>query len=280
MTESKVNRKNYVSVQGFMVRDLQLKGNELLIYAIIYGFSQAENQVFSGSLQYLADWTNSTKQGVLRCLKSLIKKGYIQKNDKTLNGVKFCEYCATDLNTVLNKVEYPINQSLSNGIKDSLPNIIGLDNTEDTINQKNREKENPSLTLFEKFYNEYQLSDSLIPKIREWLTYKHERKDDYTEQGLRSLLKKIKNKGKEFGDKAVCDLIDDCMANNWKGIIFDRLKPQSNSKPQGRAKSYDVDSFFEASVARSWEEKEEPKTAAEDEELQERLIALKERLSK
>lgn len=278
MSESKVNRKNYVSVQGFMVRDLQLKGNELLIYAIIYGFSQAENQVFSGSLQYLADWTNSTKQGVLRCLKSLIKKGFIQKNDKTINGVKFCEYCATDLNTVLNIVEYPIDQSLTNGIKDSLPNNIVSDNTVDTIKQ-NKEKENPSLILFEKFYNEYQLSDSLISKMREWLTYKNERKDDYTEQGLRSLLKKIKNKGKEFGDKAVCDLIDDCMANNWKGIIFDRLKPQSKSTPQGRAKSYDVDSFFEASVARAWEEKEEPKTAAEDEELQERIIALKERLS-
>lgn len=278
MAESKVNRKNYVSVQGFMVRDLELKGNELLIYAIIYGFSQAENQVFGGSLQYLADWTNSTKQGVLRCLKSLIKKGYIQKNDKTLNGVKFCEYYITDLNTVLNKVEYPIKQSLSNGIKDSLPNNIGLDITEDTINQKNREKENPSLVLFEKIYSEYQLSDALVSKMREWLIYKHERKDDYAEQGLKSLLKKIKNKSKEFGDNAVCDLIDDCMANNWRGIIFERLKPQRNSKPQGRSKSYDVDSFFEASVARAWEEKESPKTVAEDESLRERAEALKEKL--
>jgi hypothetical protein len=50
-------------------------------------------------------------------------------------------------------------------------------------------------------------------------------------------------------------------------------------KQQGRAKSYDVDSFFEASVVKTWEEKEAPKTAAEDEALQERLIALRERLS-
>ena len=71
MAENKVKRENYITIQGFMLTDLKLKGNELLIYACIYGFSQAENQVFNGSLQYLADWTNSTKQGVIKCLKSL-----------------------------------------------------------------------------------------------------------------------------------------------------------------------------------------------------------------
>lgn len=126
MAESRVKRENYITVQGFMLTDLKLKGNELLIYACIYGFSQAENQVFNGSLQYLADWTNSTKQGVIRCLKSLLEKEYITKIEKNINGVKFCEYYATDLNTVLNKVEYPIKQSLTGGIKQSLPNNIDL----------------------------------------------------------------------------------------------------------------------------------------------------------
>ena len=97
----KVIRENYISVQGWMIRDLHLKGNELIIYACIYGFSQAENQVFSGSLQYLADWTNTTKQSVVNCLKSLTEKGYIVKTDKIINGVKFCEYHAKNLNEVL-----------------------------------------------------------------------------------------------------------------------------------------------------------------------------------
>ena len=69
---SKVKNENFVAIQGWMVTELGLKGNSLLIYAIIYGFSQAEGQVFTGSLQYLADWTNSTKQGVLKNLKKLI----------------------------------------------------------------------------------------------------------------------------------------------------------------------------------------------------------------
>ena len=135
MAESKVKRENYITVQGFMLTDLKLKGNELLIYACIYGFSQTENQVFNGGLQYLADWVNSTKQSVIKCLKSLEEKGYIIKREKYINGVKSCEYYTTELNTLLNKVEYPIKQSLTGGIKQSLTNNIELDKLLDNIKE-------------------------------------------------------------------------------------------------------------------------------------------------
>ena len=135
MAGSKVKRENYITVQGFMLTDLKLKGNELLIYACIYGFSQTENQVFNGGLQYLADWVNSTKQSVIKCLKSLEEKGYIIKREKYINGVKSCEYYTTELNTLLNKVEYPIKQSLTGGIKQSLTNNIELDKLLDNIKE-------------------------------------------------------------------------------------------------------------------------------------------------
>lgn len=131
MKESKVKDENYISIQGWMITKLGLKGNELLIYAIIYGFSQTEDQTFNGSLQYLADWTNSTKQGVTKNLKSLVEKGYIVKDDKYINNVKFCEYYATELNGVLNKVEQGMQQSLTGyttkfntGMQQSLTNNI------------------------------------------------------------------------------------------------------------------------------------------------------------
>lgn len=126
MADNKVKSENFVTIQGFMVKDLKLKGNELLIYAIIYGFSQTEGQVFNGSLQYLADWTNSTKQGVSKSLKLLVEKGCLQKNEKYINGVKFCEYYATKFNRVLNKVDGGMQQSLIGGIKQSLTNNIDI----------------------------------------------------------------------------------------------------------------------------------------------------------
>lgn len=140
----KVKNENFIVIQGYMINDLELKGNELLIYAIINGFSQEEGQVFSGSLQYLAEWTNSTKQGVIKNLKSLIDKGYIGKNEKFINGVKFCEYYSTKFNGVLNKVEQGIKQSLTGGIKQSLPNNIDINNIDNKINNNIDNKYSPA----------------------------------------------------------------------------------------------------------------------------------------
>ena len=121
-----MNADNYINIQGWMRTDLDLKGNELLVYAIIYGFSQTENQKFTGSLQYLADWCGATKQGILKNLKSLIDKGLIEKTDVVINGVKYCEYSCI----VLNSVEYPIKQSLINNIANNKEDktILSKDN--------------------------------------------------------------------------------------------------------------------------------------------------------
>lgn len=154
--ESRVKQENFIVVQGWMISELQLKGNELLVYAIIYGFSQAENQVFTGSLQYLADWTNSTKNGVVKCLKSLVLKGYIEKLDKIINGVKFCEYSATKLNTLCNKVVYPMQQSCMGGVQQSLPNNISINNRENNIknNIGNKRFVKPTLEEVQAYCNE------------------------------------------------------------------------------------------------------------------------------
>ena len=139
MAENKVNRENYINIQGWMITDLELKGNELLIYAIIYGFSQAESQTFGGGLKYLADWTNSTKRSVMNCLQSLIDKGHIGKVEKIINGVKFCEYYA--ISPVVNKVHHGgekssiggENSSMGGGEKSS-PNNININKLNNNLN--------------------------------------------------------------------------------------------------------------------------------------------------
>ena len=128
MGESKVNPEQYIVLQGWMISDLNLKGNELIIYACIYGFSQAENQVFNGSLQYLADWTNSTRQTVINSLKSLIEKGYIEKTDKVINGVKFCEYQSKKLTGVVKNFDGGSQKNGAGGSQKSLPNNIAINN--------------------------------------------------------------------------------------------------------------------------------------------------------
>lgn len=80
-------KNNYIVVQSWMARELGLKGNRLLVYAIVYGFSQTEKQVCSCGLDYFQAWTNSTKQGVLNTLDSLESDGLIERV-KNIGGDK------------------------------------------------------------------------------------------------------------------------------------------------------------------------------------------------
>ena len=123
-----------------MISDLGLKGNELLIYAIIFGFSQDGETKFKGSLSYLSEWTNSTKQGILKNLKSLMEKGLINKLECVDNGVKKVEYYATKFNG-------GIKQSLTGGIKQSLPNNLYIDNLVDNIEKEKINKKEKNKTL-------------------------------------------------------------------------------------------------------------------------------------
>ena len=136
---SKVLNENFITIQGWMVNELGLKGNELIVYAIIYGFSQAENQVFNGSLQYIADWLNTSKQTVINTLKHLQEKELIEKKEQYLNGVKFCEYYSKNLNEVFKKFDWGYSKNLTGGIQNFLPNNI-LDNKKDNIDNNIKEK--------------------------------------------------------------------------------------------------------------------------------------------
>ncbi len=140
---------------------------------------------------------------------------------------------------------------------------ISVDHAEEEKEEdKNKkEKENKSVretthTLFARLLPDYLLSDSLQAKMGEWVKYKTERKEPYKEQGMKSLLRQVENKALQYGDDAVCSLIDECMANNWKGIIFDRLQ-QSQRKPAAggyhrQTKAEELNDFY--TMAENWSE--------------------------
>lgn len=88
----KIKRENYITIQGFMVLDLGLSGNELLAYALIYGFCQLESSEYNGSISYLCDWLNISRSTAIRTLQILTEKQLIQKRSYDLNNVTFNKY--------------------------------------------------------------------------------------------------------------------------------------------------------------------------------------------
>jgi len=77
--ESRIKPGNFVTIQDWMPTSLNLSGNELLIYAIIYGFSQIDGQYYYGSKQYLADWCSISIKAVKNILDRLIENGLLLK---------------------------------------------------------------------------------------------------------------------------------------------------------------------------------------------------------
>ena len=89
-----VKEGTYISIQSWMRNELNLSGTELLVYAIIYGFSQDGETKYTGSRQYLADWCGCSVRSIQNVLNDLTDRGLLTKYEIFKNGVKLCEYVA------------------------------------------------------------------------------------------------------------------------------------------------------------------------------------------
>jgi hypothetical protein len=127
--------------------------------------------------------------------------------------------------TVWSNIKHHLNTSKNRAISGSKGGKTSSKN-ESKDNKQNSKR----LSLYLYIFNSLYLKDKyiLINKIEEWLNYKEERGENYKETGLKSLLTQIESNAKKYGEENVIKLIDECMASNYKGLIFTKLK---NIKP-------------------------------------------------
>ena len=154
---------NYYTVNGWMINRLGLSGNELILYAVIYGFSQVEESYFKGSLNYLKGWINASIPTIIKALKSLVKKGLIAKHEETIDKVRRCYYQVTK-----ESLEGGTKESLVGGTKETLVN-----NNKDIDIEKKKElsNDNPKkaeVLSFEDFYDTYPLHKSKQQAEKSW----------------------------------------------------------------------------------------------------------------
>lgn len=127
----------HFTITEMMTRELGLKGSELLVYAVINGYSQKEQGCFYGSHSWLA-WLLNMHPDTVNCtLKNLVKKGLITKRDIILDGTRRCEYTTRKIRVPENS-EYPENSAEAPG-KSGYTNI--KDNKDITPNPKARTRE-------------------------------------------------------------------------------------------------------------------------------------------
>lgn len=88
-----INNESYVVIWGWMLNNLKLKWNELLVYATIYSFTNwTDEHCYRWSASYLSERCWLQRRQTMNVLKSLEEKWYIERKERTDNGVKFVDY--------------------------------------------------------------------------------------------------------------------------------------------------------------------------------------------
>ena len=146
-----IKSENFITIQGWMTQ-LDLKGNELIAYALIYGFSQDGKSFFQGTSSYISEWLGVSKVATLDILKRLVEKKYIIKQSSIKNNVTYCNYRSNKevvnklnhtaqetLPPPVKKLNHPGKETLPPPGKETLPHIINTYNKQ-TINTKGKRK--------------------------------------------------------------------------------------------------------------------------------------------
>lgn len=92
------DKGTYTAIQDWML-DLGLDIYGVLAFAVIFGFSQDGESAFTGSLAYLARKMCCCRAKAIKTLNMMVEKGYLEKNVRNMNGVKFPEYRVSALYT-------------------------------------------------------------------------------------------------------------------------------------------------------------------------------------
>lgn len=75
-----MTKERYIVIQEWMLT-LDLNVNELIAYALIYGFCQDGESDFHGSIDYVAHWCKVGRRQAIRILNSLVTKGVVSKEE-------------------------------------------------------------------------------------------------------------------------------------------------------------------------------------------------------
>lgn len=197
----------YIVILPWMREDLDLKGNELLVYALIHGFSQEAQGCFFGSLDYISKACGCSRPTAIETLKKLRERGLVYKRELIENNVKLCQYTAI---TGGSKETLPPVKNLNRGSKEILPegSKETLLNIKTTIDNKKIAKGMPTLSLpfsSQKFIDTW----NALCEEKEW------------KKKTRNALQLALNKLGRYHEDFAIELIEKTIAGGWKGVVFD-----------------------------------------------------------
>lgn len=258
-----IHNTDYNSIQGWM-HHLGLKSIiEIAAYSIIYGFSKDGKSEFKGSISYIQEWLLCSKPTAIKVMRTLESKGLVYKRQIDVNGVIFNRYSVNldvvkKFNPLSNNFTTQSN-NFTGGSKEILHNIEN--NIEDNIESRSNSpiiNNSPITTpntplspqgeIQKKKKKELDFSNvdpAFGETILQWLEYKRERKQTYTQKGFNVFYKRlIELSGND--PYVARKIVEQSMGNNYQGIF--ELKQQ-----YGTTVSKPTDAqLLKAAIDQSW----------------------------
>ena len=212
-----------------MILDLQLKGNELIVFAIINGYSQDGESCFSGHLARLQEWTSLSKQSIITILSSLQEKGLITKFPVTINGVNRTGYRAVK---VVKKLDQPKKRKVKKldqeGQKTLPPKVKKVDPIKDSVNDSKKTDDSVTDISEEEFLTAILGLGVSEQTAYDWMKVRKAKRAKCTVSAVDFVTKEIE-KAKKYGHTA-----EECIAlsaaNSWQGFQAKYIVPELNKK--------------------------------------------------
>lgn len=130
-----MKNENYINIQGWMIKELNLKGNELILFAIIYGFSQDGKSEYFGSIRYISEALKISTRTSAQLIRNLLDK-------KLIKRVSESHYIVEESNTLWKKVIQGVEESNTLGVEES------------NTNNNNSINKNTNLNILVEIYKE------------------------------------------------------------------------------------------------------------------------------
>lgn len=179
------------------------------------------------SYHAMADATGMSVQNVRTAIRHLKQTGEIEmKSFRDFSIVTIVNYDRYQADNSLDNSQLTVCQQADNS------QLTTIEESKKARKQESKKEKDgagaPTPDPAERF------NEPVRSAVRDWLNYKKERREAYKSTGLKSLLTEIENRVKRHGEQAVAEVIRLSMANNWRGIIWDRITETIPEKPKYR----------------------------------------------
>ncbi|MCK5015437.1 MAG: helix-turn-helix domain-containing protein [Candidatus Peribacteraceae bacterium] len=208
----------YINIQGWMINKLKLKGNELILFGLIFGFSQDGESKFRGSISYIEKALSVSRKTAISIATKLVEKNYILKEKNTTGSL------------------YSVNTTLVEKLHQGSVESTLVTSVETTPNNN---KPNNNITI----------PDCINKKVWEsWVAYRKEIKKTLKPTTMESQLSFLEKNKQDH-----VEIINKSIQNGWTGL-FEIKKFEKTKRVQYDTRTTDYRSQAEKDEVRKKEQ--------------------------